>query len=85
MARYQVRYVSYAAEQLCQLPGPLRVAFDVKLDELKRDPYIAGDYHEPSCWYSTSFSSDDEDGIIIYMISEEIVTVTLLRIFWIKL
>jgi hypothetical protein len=85
MARYRVRYVSYAAEQLRQMPRSLRAALDAKVDDLERDPYAAGDYDERRCSYSTAFSGGDEDGIILYMISEEIDAVTILRFFWAKL
>ncbi len=44
MARYRVRYVSYAAEQLSQLPRSFRITFEARVEDLKRDPYVAGDY-----------------------------------------
>lgn len=85
MARYRLRYVSHAAEQLRQMPRSLRVALDAKLSDLKGDPYVAGDYDEQRFSYSTTFSSGGEEGIMLYMISEEIATVTILRFFWVKL
>lgn len=85
MARYRVRYVSYAAEQMGQMPRSLRIALDAKVHDLERDPYVVGDYDERRCSYSATFSGSDEDGIILYMISEEIETVTILRFFWAKL
>ena len=81
MARYRVRYVSYAAEQLSQLPRSLRTAFDVEAEDLKRDPYVAGDYDEHTGSYSTTFGAT---GIILYTVSDEIVTVTIIRINWVK-
>lgn len=85
MARYRVRYVSHAAEQLRQMPRSLRVALDAKVEDLERDPYAAGDYDERKCSYTAAFSGGDEDGITLYMISEEIATVTILCFFWAKL
>jgi hypothetical protein len=85
MARYRVRYVTYAAEQLRQLPRSLRTAFDVKVDDLERDPCVIGEHDEDTLWYSTTFGGGDEEGIILYMISSEILMVTILRVFWVKL
>lgn len=84
MARYRVRYASYAAEQLHQLPPPLRIAFDAKVADLERAPYTADEHSEERVWYSTTFSGGNEDGIILYMISTEIRTVTIFRVFWTK-
>jgi mRNA-degrading endonuclease RelE of RelBE toxin-antitoxin system len=81
MARYRVRYVSYAAEQMSQLPRSLRTAFDARVEDLKRDPYVAGDYDERTGSYSTTFG---EAGIILYTVSDEIVTVTIIRVNWVK-
>lgn len=46
MGPYRVRYVSYAAEQLCQLPQSVRLAFDARVQDLERAPYVAGDFDE---------------------------------------
>ena len=82
MVRYLVRNVSYADEQLSQLPRSLRTAFDARADNLKDDPYSVGDSHEGTHSYSTTFG---EGGIILYMISDEIATVTILRVNWVDL
>ncbi|HZD15770.1 MAG TPA: hypothetical protein VE196_11745 [Pseudonocardiaceae bacterium] len=82
MARYQVRNVSYADEQLSQLPRSSRTAFDARFEDLRNDPYAIGDPHEDTCSYSTTFG---EAGIILYMISDEIATVTILRVNWIRM
>ncbi len=84
IARYRVRYAPHAAEQLRQLPPPLRIAFDGKVADLERDPYTAGEHGETEVWHSTTVSGGDEDGIILYMISEKIATVTIFRVFWAK-
>lgn len=81
MTWYRVRSASYAAEQLSQLPRSLRTAFDAKIADLKRDPYVAGDYNERTGSYSTTFG---EMGIILYTVSDEITTVTIIRVNWVK-
>ena len=83
MSRYRVRNVSYADEQLCQLPRSSRTAFDARVEDLKDDPYAIGDPNEdvPGS-YSTTFG---EAGIILYMISDKIATATVLRVNWVDL
>jgi hypothetical protein len=81
MARSRVRYVSCTDEQLSQLPHSLRTAFDAKVEDLTRDPYVTGDYNESIGSYSTTFG---EAGIILYTVSDEIVTVTIIRVNWVK-
>ncbi|MCA1694034.1 MAG: hypothetical protein LC749_04505 [Actinobacteria bacterium] len=82
MVRYLVRNVSYADEQSSQLPRSLRTAFDARVEDLKDDPYAVGDPQEDTRSYSTTFG---EGGIILYMISDEIATVTILRVNWVDL
>jgi mRNA-degrading endonuclease RelE of RelBE toxin-antitoxin system len=81
VAKYHVRYVTYANEQLGQLPQSLRTAFDIRIEDLKEDPYVAGDYNEVGS-YSTTFG---ETGIILYTVSDEITTVTILRVTWVQM
>ncbi|MGH3823369.1 MAG: type II toxin-antitoxin system RelE family toxin [Pseudonocardiaceae bacterium] len=81
MARYRIRYVSYADEQLNQLPRELRPAFDARVEDLKNDPYVVGDYDERTGSYSTTFP---EMGIILYVVSDKIGTVTIIRVNWVK-
>ncbi|MCA1693763.1 MAG: hypothetical protein LC749_03020 [Actinobacteria bacterium] len=82
MARYQVRNVSYADEQLSQLPCSSRTAFEARVEDLTDNPYAVGDPHECTRSYTTTFG---EVGIILYMISDEIATVTILRINWVRM
>ena len=79
MARYQVRYVTYAAEQLNQMPRSLRIAFDARIDDLERAPYIACSYDDGWGSYSTTFG---ETGIIHYVFSDENAKVTIIRVMW---
>lgn len=85
LARYQVRYVSHAAEQLRQMPRSLRIVWEAKVEDLERAPDVAGDHDERKYSYTATFSSGNEDGIVLYMISEEIAMVTILRFFCTKL
>jgi mRNA-degrading endonuclease RelE of RelBE toxin-antitoxin system len=82
MARYQVRNVPYADEQLSQLPRSWRTAFDARVEDLKDNPYAVGDPHEHTRTYTTTFG---EVGIILYMISDEIAMVTVLRVNWVQM
>ena len=82
MAWYQVRNVPYADEQLSQLPRSWRTAFDARVEDLKDDPYAVGDTHEDTRSYTTTFG---KAGIILYMISDEIATVTILRVNWVQM
>ncbi|MGH3971990.1 MAG: type II toxin-antitoxin system RelE family toxin [Pseudonocardiaceae bacterium] len=82
MAQYRVRYVSYAAEQLSHLPRAPRAAFHAKIEELKRDPHAAGDYDEHTGSYSTTFGGGT--GIILYVGSDEIDMVTIIRVNWVE-
>ncbi|MEO7193331.1 MAG: hypothetical protein ABIZ05_00670 [Pseudonocardiaceae bacterium] len=84
MARYRLRYVTYAAEQLRYMPRSLHAAFAARIDDLERDPYAAGDYNEGVGSYSTTFSGGEESGIILYVASDKIMTVTIFRVNWVK-
>ncbi|MBV8540865.1 MAG: hypothetical protein JO063_13215 [Pseudonocardiales bacterium] len=84
MARYRLRYATYAAEQLRHMPRSLRAAFDVRVEDLERDPYVTGDYNEGVGSYSTTFSGGEESGVILYVVSDEIMMVTVLRVNWVK-
>ncbi|MGH3695933.1 MAG: hypothetical protein ACRDRX_18400 [Pseudonocardiaceae bacterium] len=55
MARYCVRYVSYAEEQLSRLPRALRTEFDARVEDLARDPYAVGDYDKGTNSYTATF------------------------------
>jgi hypothetical protein len=82
MAQYRVRNVPYADQQLSRLPHSLRTAFDARVKDLKDNPYAIGDLHEGTRSYSTTFG---ETGIILYMISDAIAMVTILRVNWVDL
>ncbi|MDQ2884342.1 MAG: hypothetical protein M3Y48_25190 [Actinomycetota bacterium] len=81
MARYDVRYLTYAAEQLRQLPRSVRTTFDTSVDDLRRDPYLIGVYDKREGCYSTTF---DGMGLIFYVVGDEIAMVTITRLFWLK-
>jgi hypothetical protein len=84
MARYQVRNVPYADEQLSQLPHSWRTAFDARVEDLKDAPYAVGDPNEETRSCFTTFGEEGR-GIIQYMISDEITMVTILRVNWVKM
>lgn len=79
MARYQVRYVTYAAEQLNQMPPSIRTVFDARIDNLERAPHVDCVYDDGWGSYSTTFG---ETGIIHYGFSEENAKVTIIRVMW---
>ncbi len=76
-----MRLFSYANEQLSQLPRSLRTAFDARVEDLQDDPYVAGDYNEDIGSYSTTFG---KPGSILYVVSDEIDTVTVVRVNWVS-
>ena len=84
MARYRLRYVTYAAEQRCHMPRSLRAAFDARIEDIERNPYVVGDYNEGVGSYSTTFSGGEESGVILYVVSDEIMMVTIFRVNWVK-
>ncbi|MGH3870243.1 MAG: type II toxin-antitoxin system RelE family toxin [Pseudonocardiaceae bacterium] len=81
MARYRVRYVTHAADQLNQLPRSMQAAFDARVDDLKRDPYAAGDSAKCDGSYTTAFGGT---GVILYTFSDQIDMVTILRVTWLE-
>lgn len=82
MARYLVRYVDVADEQRSQLPHSVRTVFEARVEDLRRDPYLVGDYDKrQGYYYSTTFG---EMGLIFYVASDKIDTVTITRVFWLK-
>ncbi len=82
MARYRVRYVSYAAEQQSRLPRSLRTEFDASVEDLARDPYAVGRYDERTNSYTTTFGGGT--GIVLFVASDVIDTVTIIRVNWVK-
>ena len=66
------------------MPQSVRFAFDARVQDLEPDPYVAGDFDERTSSYSTTVSGGEETGIILYTISDEITTVTIIRVNWAK-
>jgi mRNA-degrading endonuclease RelE of RelBE toxin-antitoxin system len=77
--RYTVRFVTYAAQQRDSLPPAGRAALDHRLRELEEDPRQGAEYKTSDVRWSTTFG---RWGVILYLISDKIVTVTVLRITW---
>ncbi|MGH3548579.1 MAG: type II toxin-antitoxin system RelE family toxin [Pseudonocardiaceae bacterium] len=82
MARYHLRYTSYADEQLSRLPRSLRTEFDATVEDLARNPYAVGDYDKSTNSYTTTFGGGT--GIVLFVASDVIDTVTIIRINWVK-
>lgn len=78
--RYTVRFVTYAAEQRDSLPPAGRRALDHRVRELEEDPRRDAEYKASDDTWSTSFG---EWGAMLYLISDRIITVTVLRITWV--
>lgn len=77
---YSVRFVTYALDQWEALSPAGRAAIDVKIRELEEDPFANGQYDQANETWSSSFG--DGMGVILYLISEDIVMVTVLRLAW---
>lgn len=76
---YTVRLVTHAAQQRDSLPPAGRAALDDRLHELEQDPRHGAEYKASDDRWSTSFG---RWGVVLYLISDRIVTVTVLRITW---
>ena len=74
--RYAVRFVTYAEEQRKALSATAREALELKVRQLEEDPYRDAT-HKDGAWTSTFGNGT---GIILYVIGEQTVTVTVLRI-----
>ncbi|MDT0307385.1 hypothetical protein RM780_10465 [Streptomyces sp. DSM 44917] len=73
--RYELRYVQVAEEQLRALPPTARKAVDKELSKIRDDPYRGAKKGAHG-----TFWRDFPAGQILYMISDHIITVTVLRI-----
>jgi hypothetical protein len=82
MARYRIRYVTYADEQLSRLSRSLRTEFDARIGELARNLYAVGHYDDRTNSYTTTFGGGT--GIILFVASDVIDTVTIIRVNWVK-
>lgn len=80
MARYTVRWVTYAEQQADSLTPPARHALDETLAVLRADPRRHGDYSPTRDQWSTHFG--DGWGVILYTIEDRWATVTVLRVTW---
>lgn len=77
--RYTVRFVTYAAQQRDSLPPAGRAALDRRVRELEEDPRRGAEYKASDDRWTTSFG---QWGAMLYLISDKIITVTVLRITW---
>jgi hypothetical protein len=79
--RYVVRFVTYAAQQRDSLPPDGRRALDLKVRRLEEDPRQDAEYKTGDGGWSSSFG---DWGTMLYLISDNIVTVTVLRLAWVE-
>jgi mRNA-degrading endonuclease RelE of RelBE toxin-antitoxin system len=75
---YTVRFVTHAEEQRRVLPAAAREALDLKVRQLEEDP--RRDATERDGLWSSTFGNGF--GIIFYVIGEQTITVTVLRLAW---
>jgi hypothetical protein len=81
--RYAVRFVTYAEAQRRSLPPAGRQALDRKVHELEEDPYRDVEFKPSDGTWLSTFRESGEWGVILYLIADQIVTVTVLRLTWV--
>lgn len=80
MARFAIRWVTYAEQQRDVLSPTARGELDRLLDQLTADPYRCGTYSKREDQWSATFGST---GVILYTIEDQWITVTVLRVLWV--
>lgn len=81
MARYGIRYVTFAAEQRDALPSAARRAYDIVINTIAEDPRGHGRRNsDTGSWYAEF--GDRHEGVVNYVIGDNIITVTVIRITW---
>ncbi|WP_049577638.1 hypothetical protein [Streptomyces sp. SBT349] len=73
---YSIRYVDVAKRQRAGLPPEARTALERILKEMRADPYKAARKGRDGVWWR-DFGPGSQ---IMYLISDHIITVTVLRI-----
>ncbi len=79
MARYTIRWVTYAEQQRDTLPAAGRRELDRLLDSLAADPRAPDTYNKDTRLWAAAFGY----AILIYSIEERWATVTVLRATWV--
>ncbi|SFC44505.1 type II toxin-antitoxin system RelE family toxin [Streptomyces aidingensis] len=79
MATYEIRFVTEAARQRDSLPASGRKELEKALGEMKRNPFKKGKKGMDEVWY-WDFG---RTGQIMYLVSNRIVTVTVLRLTYV--
>ncbi len=79
MARYTIRWVTYAEQQRDALPSEGRRELDVLLNRLVDDPYRQSTYDKRTELWRAVFGY----GLLTYSVEDRWVTITVLRVTWI--
>lgn len=79
MATYEIRFVTEAARQRDSLPAGARRELEKALKEMKANPFKKGKKGANEVWY-WDFGGT---GQIMYLVSNRIVTVTVLRLTYV--
>ncbi|AEH08129.1 MULTISPECIES: hypothetical protein [Protofrankia] len=79
MARYTIRWVTYAEQQRDTLPSESRHDLEALLNRLINDPRRQGTYDKRTELWRTVFGY----GLLTYSIEDRWVTITVLRATWI--
>ncbi|WP_250285311.1 hypothetical protein [Frankia sp. CiP1_Cm_nod2] len=79
MARYTIRWVTYAEQQRDTLPPEGRHELDALLNRLVDDPYRQGTYNKRTELWRAVFGY----GLLTYSIEDRLLTITALRVTWI--
>lgn len=79
MARYTVRWLTYAEHQRDTLQSDARRELDALLDRLTADPRRDGSYDKTTEQWTAAFGGYD---ILLYSIEDRWITITVLRITW---
>ncbi|WP_131764894.1 hypothetical protein [Candidatus Protofrankia californiensis] len=79
MARYTIRWVTYAEQQRDTLPAEGRRELNALLNRLADDPYRHGTYDKRTELRRAVFGY----GLLTYSVEERWITITVLRVTWI--
>ncbi|NJQ07629.1 type II toxin-antitoxin system RelE family toxin [Streptomyces lonarensis] len=79
MATYEIRFVTEAARQRDSLPAGPRRELEEALKEIQANPFRKGKKGSNEVWYRDFGSA----GQIMYLVSNRIVTVTVLRLTYV--
>jgi mRNA-degrading endonuclease RelE of RelBE toxin-antitoxin system len=79
MATYEIRFVTEAARQRDALPAAARRELEEALSALRENPFAQGTKGKDEVWYRDF----GRTGQIMYLVSNRIATVTVLRLTYV--